>query len=341
MLALNFALVALATAVSVVQASPTLTARQSDNGYCSQLLTICAAAPNTLTNPWSSKACIFGATCFGGQRPVDGFLSALAGAKNTSSALASVNAPRVSQSVFDSISTNGQVITQQNYIDGVFGTLATTNGPFPDASFVINDYQRVTVWTAFCNGQGVPFKNFADYYQFSATVSSPGCASTTTTQPPPSSSPTSVSSDASCNKMFNTCVAQANSAVSDAWSHPACLYAASCFGGQRPVDGLLATVFGAKGGSGTAPVSVSETRLSTATMKTISTDGSTITQQNFIDGYFGLLSSLGGPFPDASVVISYFSRIQAWTGFCTGGIPFMNFADYFQFSASVSSSTSC
>jgi hypothetical protein len=338
----------------------------SDSGYCKQLLNTCAASPNALSNPWSVKACLFGAACFGGQRPVDGFLSAVAAAKNATSAPASHDVPRVSQTVFNSISTNGKAITQQNYIDGVYGTLATTNGPFPDASFVIADFSRLAQWTAFCNGQGIPFKNFADYYQFSATVSSPGCGGTVTssakitfTHPDPTTPPTTRATtitltaspvpvptggvgEASCNKMFNTCVAQVNTAVSDAWSHPACLFAATCFGGQRPVDGLLASVFGAKKGSGAAPTSVKEARLSTATMKSISTDGKTITQQNWIDGYYGLLSSLGGPFPtSASGVINDFDRVRGWTGFCKGGIPFKNVADYFQFSSSVSSNTSC
>lgn len=59
-------------------------------------------------------------------------------------------------------------------------------------------------------------------------------------------------------------------------------------------------------------------------------------------GYYGLLSSLGGPFPtSATVVIDDFARVRAWTGFCTGGIPFKNVADYFEFSSSVSSNTSC
>ncbi|KAF5310785.1 hypothetical protein D9619_007995 [Psilocybe cf. subviscida] len=380
-LAVTFATIvlslALATEASPVHAAINPSRRASDNGYCKQLLNICAASPNALSNPWSVKACLFGAGCFGGQRPVDGFLVAVAAAKHASSAPASHNVPHISQAVFNSISTNGKAITQQNYIDGAFGTLATTNGPFPDATFVIQDFSRLAQWTAFCYGQGIPSKNFADYYQFSATVNSPGCGrpplssamrlTTITLRPITTASaipstaatatfvgtatattfvgtiPTQSSGlEASCQMMFNACAAQSNQAVSDAWSHPTCLFAATCFGGQHPVDSLLLAAFNARNRFGAAPISVKETRLSAATLETISTDGKTITQQNWIDGYYGTLEFFGGPFPtSASVVINDFNRVRAWTGFCKGGIPFKNVADYFQFSSSVSSNTSC
>ena len=51
-------------------------------------------------------------------------------------------------------------------------------------------------------------------------------------------------------------------------------------------------------------------------------------------GYYGQLSKLGGPFPTTvNITIEQFGRIQSWTGFPTGGIPFGNFADFFEFSA--------
>ncbi len=163
--------------------------------FCQQLfIDRVNVGPSVVSNPWATPACIYGATCFGGSRPVDDFLASVASTLNTTFE-ASLDVPRVSSAVcainifscssysnfkqvFDQISTDGQVITQQNYIDGVFGTLAATNGPFPDASLVISSYQRVVIWTDFCNANGVPFQNFADYFQFSATVSSNGCTIT-------------------------------------------------------------------------------------------------------------------------------------------------------------------
>ncbi|KAF5321453.1 hypothetical protein D9619_001294 [Psilocybe cf. subviscida] len=308
------------------QASPSLSGRQSDNGYCNQLLTTCAASPKAASNPWSVRACVFGATCFNGQHPVDDFLSALA-AKKGVAVPASANLPRVSQAVFNSISTNGQFITQQNFIDGVFGSLSTTNGPFPDAAFVIDVYQRVVVWTAFCiTPQGIPFQNFADYYQLSSTVTPPGCDV---------GRPTGIGLEESCNIMFDACVAQANSDVTDAWSHLPCVFTATCAVGTVGED--LESVFVGKTGDdfvGPESLQKVQTRLSDTVMSMISTDGKTITLQNYIDGYYGLLSKLGDTFPSSvDRVIAQFGRLQSWTGFATGGIPFKNFADFFQFSA--------
>lgn len=49
--------------------------------------------------------------------------------------------------VFDSISTDGQVISQQNWIDGYYHTLDATNGPYPTSpDVVIDDYSRLTSW---------------------------------------------------------------------------------------------------------------------------------------------------------------------------------------------------
>lgn len=63
----------------------------------------------------------------------------------------------------------------------------------------------------------------------------------------------------------------------------------------------------------------------------MSTDGgNTLTQQNFIDAYYGQLSAVGGPYPsNTDLVDSYYQRIAVWAGFCPGqGVPYMNTADY-------------
>ena len=71
-----------------------------------------------VANPWSVEACVLGATCFGGQHPVDGFLSTVYGVKNpgSSGAPALVNEPRLSTSLFAKISTDGRTWTQQNFV---------------------------------------------------------------------------------------------------------------------------------------------------------------------------------------------------------------------------------
>ncbi|KJA16918.1 hypothetical protein HYPSUDRAFT_57929 [Hypholoma sublateritium FD-334 SS-4] len=367
---------AVLSVVSFTEAIPT----RRDDAFCVQLLTSCVnAGSNAISDPWSIPACIYGATCFGGSHPIDGFLAAVAASQNAT-AKASLNVPRVTVAVFNHISTDEKVVTQQNFIDGVYGTLSATNGPYPDVSLVISSFQRVAIWTAFCNGAGVPFKNFADYFQFAATVNSNGCPTTTSSGLPislpisttiapilstssvtatfltstvstatgPTATPPpfpNISSEPSCQWQFETCVQSVNSDASNAWSQISCLLAASCFGGQRPVDGLLSVVFTTKTGksSSLAPTSLAEARLSNATLNKISTNGSTVTVQNWIDAYYGQIAATGGPFPTSSaVVISDFQRIQQWTVFCgAAGIPFMNVADYFEFSSSVSSPTSC
>jgi hypothetical protein len=116
--------------------------RQSDNGACAQLAATCASeVNNSLSNVFSIEACVFAATCFGGQRPVDDFLASLFTTKNGANAGTppqSVNLPRVSSSVrlipftssliynndnqlLNALSDNGKAVTQQHFIDGVYG----------------------------------------------------------------------------------------------------------------------------------------------------------------------------------------------------------------------------
>jgi hypothetical protein len=89
----------LALALSASAAPSAKRQTGSDNGACQVLKTVCANTVNSdLSNAWNIKACVFGASCFAGQRPVDGFLASVAAAKGTS-APQSVNLPRVTSSV--------------------------------------------------------------------------------------------------------------------------------------------------------------------------------------------------------------------------------------------------
>lgn len=63
----------------------TASAASSDNGACAQMKSICEKAiDDNATNPWSVEACMFGASCFAGSKPVDAFLTAVYEAKNPS-----------------------------------------------------------------------------------------------------------------------------------------------------------------------------------------------------------------------------------------------------------------
>ena len=68
----------------------------------------------------------------------------------------------------------------------------------------------------------------------------------------------------SCRALQTTCAASVKSDLSDAWNHKACLFGATCFGGQQPVDGFLAAVYADRGFSGTAPKSVDLPRVTTS-----------------------------------------------------------------------------
>ncbi|KAF9465605.1 hypothetical protein BDZ94DRAFT_1214436 [Collybia nuda] len=169
--------------LAVVDAAPSAPSkRQSDNGACQQLTTNCVnAVDKSLNNVFAIESCVLAASCFNGQRPVDNFLAFVSAAKNGNSVPPpqSVNLPRVTSTVMNAISTNAKFISRQNYIDAFYGQLSATNGPWPsNADVVINYFERVAVWTAFCAGD-IPFRNFQDYFQYSASVSSPGCTPVT------------------------------------------------------------------------------------------------------------------------------------------------------------------
>jgi len=331
-----------AAAVASTQAAILKRQSSEDNGSCQALFKTCAGHVDpSLSNVFAIESCLWGAACFGGQRPVDDFSASLYGSLNgTGTPPASVNLARVPISVFDAIG-DGKTVTQQNFIDGYYGQLSASNGPYPtSASIVISYFDRLAIWTGFCpGGPGIPYMNFADYYQYSSSVSSTACSSATTSSAAPTQT---VSSDATCQKMFTQCVEEVDSAVDNIFSIKPCVLGATCFGGQRPVSGFVATVYGQKVGGGTPPTPLGETRLSTTLFNSISEDGGhTWTQQAFIDAWYSELSSVGGPYPpNADLVISYFDRILVWSGFCIGqGIPYMNTADYFQYSSTVSGPT--
>lgn len=88
---------AVLSVVSLAEATPTR--RDDSNAFCTQLFTDCVnVGPNVVSNPWDTPACIYGATCFGGQRPVDDFLASVASSLNTTFE-ASLDVPRVSSAV--------------------------------------------------------------------------------------------------------------------------------------------------------------------------------------------------------------------------------------------------
>ncbi|KAH9474800.1 hypothetical protein JR316_0013265 [Psilocybe cubensis] len=306
--------------------------------FCEQLVVSCAAAgPQSITNPWTIPACIFGATCFGGSSPVDAFLIAVATERgDPSSAHASLSLPVLTVETFNNISTDRVVITQQNFIDGVYSALDASNGPYPDVSSVISSFQSISVWTQFCSNRGIPWKNFADYFKYSATVDSPGCTSPAYPV---------VTNEPSCQKIFEECLRTVNFNLYNIWTVKPCVFAAVCFPGDINVDKMLTAVYVYRTGNdpSTAPKSSDQPSLSQAQFASISTNGNTVTTQNWIDGYYELLSGAGGPFPtSADIVVEYFRRVRNWTGFCgLDGVRYQAFAYYFNWSSTNSYPVIC
>ncbi|EIM91624.1 uncharacterized protein STEHIDRAFT_108133 [Stereum hirsutum FP-91666 SS1] len=165
--------VALLAASSTLVGGASLKRQSGDNGSCAQLGRICAGdVQNDLSNLWAVESCLFAGVCFERNgSSLDGFYGNLwVELGHTSRPPLTLYTPRVTQAVFNSISNNGPGITQQNFIDGYYAALSATGGPYPDNALVIGDFHRIATWTDVCGaGQGIPYSNFADYFQYSAT----------------------------------------------------------------------------------------------------------------------------------------------------------------------------
>jgi len=92
----------LATALASTQARNVHRRSSSeDNGSCQALFNICADhVEPSLENVFAIESCLFGASCFGGQHPVDDFLASLYSSVNCGgTAPESVHLARVPSSV--------------------------------------------------------------------------------------------------------------------------------------------------------------------------------------------------------------------------------------------------
>ncbi|EIM91625.1 uncharacterized protein STEHIDRAFT_153251 [Stereum hirsutum FP-91666 SS1] len=144
----------------------------------------------------------------------------------------------------------------------------------------------------------------------------------------------------SCAQLENICSNNVASTLQNIWAVESCLFAGVCFERNgTTLDDFLRVMWERKGNSGNPPASINIPRVPQGTFNAISGGpvggGGSITQQNYIDGYYHTLDATNGPYPtSSSIVISDFHRIASWANFCTGGIPYQNFADYFQYSAS-------
>ncbi|KAI0757636.1 hypothetical protein C8Q80DRAFT_1265523 [Daedaleopsis nitida] len=158
-----------------------------------------------------------------------------------------------------------------------------------------------------------------------------------------------------CNALRATCEKQLVNSTdfNDFLTHDACLFGSACppdFLGpddgplppRRNVQLFIRQVALDMRGSGYEPPHSEDLRVPTSLLQQISTNGNTITKQNFIDGFYHALDASNGPWPtNVSIVKDYFSYIVDWTAVCSGNIPFKNFADYFVYESYVKSSGNC
>jgi len=167
----------------------------TDNGSCAEMVTQCfatGAAPPTKI--FANNYCVLAALCYS-ESTVDVLIKDLTKRDYlyVGAPVLSVNQPRLSQTVFNTLSKGNTFVSQQNMIDAYYGALTNTvqicpgppgssttpcpsgkSGPYPtDASYIINFWSHVSAWTGFCNTRNIPYQNFADYLQYSSTVKGP------------------------------------------------------------------------------------------------------------------------------------------------------------------------
>jgi hypothetical protein len=285
------------------------------------------------------------------------------------------NQPRLTREAFNVVSHGSDVITQQQFIDFYYETISSINATISNgtvviakseypssASAVIGWWQNVVAWTGFCESSSIPYKNFADWIQFS---NSPGvcpavqtCGTINTNVPP--CIPQRPTDNGSCSEMGTQCSVLAGSAR-NIFSDKYCVLTAFCYS-QSTVDTLIDELHRQDYLDTKPPTqSIDQPRLSQSIFDAFSLGKSVVSQQDIIDAYYGALTNTiqscggppgaetscstgsSGPYPtDASYVIDFWETVSAWTGFCaTREIPYKNLADYLQFSSTVKAATSC
>ncbi|KDR86157.1 hypothetical protein GALMADRAFT_404420 [Galerina marginata CBS 339.88] len=288
------------------------------------------------------------------------------------------NQLRLTREAFNFVSNGSDVITQQQFIDFYYGTIASINATiassntsghlatpeFPSsAQAVIGWWQNVVAWSGFCQSSSIPYQNFADWIEFS---NNPGvCPAVQSCSPNPNQHiPTCIpqrpTDNGSCAEMVRQCSVGAGNA-SSIFNSEYCVLSALCYS-QSTVDVLIEQLHDEDFLTTGPPVlSAKQPRLSQSVFNVLSKGNSVVSQQNIIDAYYGTLTNTiqscggppgaetpcptgsSGPYPtDVSYVTDFWTTISAWTGFCgTREIPYKNLADYLQFSSTVEVTKSC
>jgi len=153
----------------------------------------CSILSANASHVFDSEYCVLSSFCYS-ESTVDVLIKELVHDDYlyTGQPVLSINQPRLSQDVFNTLSEGNSVVSQQNIIDAYYGALTNTvkscggppgaetvcpsgtSGPYPtDASYVVDFWETVSAWTGFCSTREVPYQNLADYLQYSSTVQAP------------------------------------------------------------------------------------------------------------------------------------------------------------------------
>ncbi|KAJ7060404.1 hypothetical protein C8F01DRAFT_1370031 [Mycena amicta] len=126
---------------------------------CTSLTDACLKANGT--SIWSHSQCVAAAAC-------QGTLSVITLSQcENNKVLAASSIPNLSGAVWTSIVGTGAVMTQQNFIDFVYGAMSAaevTTWPSYD-DVVKNWWDPIVAWTA--TGETIPYKNFNDWLHWS------------------------------------------------------------------------------------------------------------------------------------------------------------------------------
>ncbi|KAJ7154495.1 hypothetical protein C8R46DRAFT_439183 [Mycena filopes] len=133
---------------------------------CAQLSFGCTALNGT--SLWSHPLCVAAATCQGTRSVI--ILNQCQN-HNVAHAAAIPNlAAAIYGSIVGSCSATGCPITQQNYIDFIYGQMSAVNvTQWPDLNSVVlaQWWKPITTWTA--TGNSIPYSNFNDWLHYSET----------------------------------------------------------------------------------------------------------------------------------------------------------------------------
>lgn len=147
-----------------VAAVPTI----STDDTCQAMFTQCIKDVDV--NYFAHASCVLGATCADGKKPVDDFITAVAQQHGDNTKPTSLTQQRLTQTLFDSWSTDNETLTEQNFIDAWYSELDSIGGPYPNSTdLVVEYYDRIAAWAGYCD-DGVPYNHTADYVSPSPAI---------------------------------------------------------------------------------------------------------------------------------------------------------------------------